>query len=125
MDDGHIREICLSRVTTIEQLWKDHKKDKTSLGLIKPQLEKIIIKEKKFDKKAGNLKFQTKLEGEIIPIDILKYNVVYKFKCGDNCKGHTCRCLDTESGQLYRNIVKRDPTDPDVVLKMKDCMMIC
>ena len=73
MDDGHIREICLSRVTTIEQLWKDHKKDKTSLGLIKPQLEKIIIKEKKFDKKAGNLNFQTKLEGEIIPIDILKY----------------------------------------------------
>jgi len=38
------------------------------LGLTKSQLEKIIIKEKKFDEKADNLNFQTKLEGETIPI---------------------------------------------------------
>lgn len=121
--DNELRDICKTNRKTIEELKGEWKTEHTSLGIVKPTVTKINIKEKKENEKAKWINKQTKLEGKCIPIDLIKYNIFYKYTCGDNCNGHTCMCLDTEAGQLYRNLANRwGPDHSEIIPKMEEVL---
>lgn len=118
-DYEEIRQLCNENVTTIEELKNRWKDDRTSIGIIKPDLVDIKIIKRKNNIKINNLKKQQMLDGKQIPLDMLKYTVYYKYNCGDGCKTiHKTMCLDTEVGQLYRNI-KHKYNDLEIISKMK------
>lgn len=119
--DEEVRVICQANVSTLEDLRRDWEVDKTSVGIIKPILNRIIIKPATIDPRKAEAAMQTTIDGRRIPLDLLKYNIVYKFHCSaPDCSGHTCKCLDTEAGQLYRNLADRwGPDNPEIIPKMK------
>jgi hypothetical protein len=121
--DDELRKICNEKCKTIEELKDEWETKRTSLGIIKPIMEKIKIKEKKVNEKAVKINTQTKLEGERIPVDLLKYDIFYKYKCHELCNGHMCKCLDTEAGQLYRNLAHRwGSEDTEIIPKMEHAL---
>lgn len=118
-DYDEIRKICEDNVTTIEELKNRWRDDRTSLGIIKPDLLDVVITERKDNVKTNSLKKQQMLDGNQIPLDLLKYNIHYKYNCGDGCKTiHKTMCLDTEVGQLYRKL-KTKYDDDEIISKIK------
>jgi hypothetical protein len=103
-NNEEIRKILRKKVTTIEELWNKNKEDGTSLGVIKPILERFEVKERA-EEQEGKLLGQLTLSGRpAIKIDLIDKWIGYHFKCSDNCKGHICMCVDIEVGSLYRKL---------------------
>lgn len=119
--DAKLRKICEKNVKSIEELKLMWKEDRTSLGIVKPFIESLKIKEKQVNPKLKNMNMQRGIDGDSLELDILKYNIHYKFKCSSKeCNGHKCMCLDTEAGQLYRNLVNRwGVNHPDIINKIE------
>ena len=106
-DEESVRKILEERITTIENLKERNKRDRTSLGVIKPILEKFEIKRRdKAEEWEKKLLGQQTLNGEkAVKIDLIDKWIGYHFRCGnDNCKGHKCMCEDIEVGNLYRKL---------------------
>lgn len=121
VDYEQIRDICKEHVTTIEDLKAQWDDDRTSLGIIKPELMNISIKKRDITQKEISVKKQQMLNGKMIPLDLLEYTVHYHFNCGENCSTlHKCLCLDTEAGQLYRNVKKGTEDGDEIVAKMRE-----
>lgn len=116
MSYDEIRTICNKNVTTIEDLKNKYVINKTSLGIIKPDLNSMSISLKNTHKTNAG---QRMLNGCSIPLDDLKYSIFYRFKCDDNCKGHKCTCLDTEVGQLQRKLENKHTNQKDIKEKLK------
>jgi hypothetical protein len=115
-----IGAICKERASTIEDLKNQFKADRTSLGIIKPILEDIVIKKAPINSKAEQLRRQKTIEGNYIPIDLIEYDVYYKFRCGPNCPTlHNCKCFDTELGQFIRRLKKERKPDNEIRWKIK------
>lgn len=121
--DNELRLICKEKCSTIEELKARWGTDRTSLGIIKPDIIGISIKEKQINNKVISRNQQANLCGSRVPpIDLLKYDVQYKFTCSDNCNGHKCTCLDTEAGQLYRNIASNTDDSNEAIKKMEHAL---
>lgn len=113
-----IREICKRDKTSIETLKTEWVTDRTSLGIIQPKLKGITITK---NAPATLFKKQELLNDKRIPFDLLEYSIRYHFTCSDSCNTtHKCLCLDTEVGQLYRNIKKRATNTIEIERKLKD-----
>jgi len=110
-----IRDICDEYVLSIEELEDAWREDKTSLGIIKPQLWDLkVIKEKEPPKTLQ----QTLFDGCVMP-EMLTHAFVYHFNCSNQCeKIHKCRCLDIEIGQLFRKL-KTKNTLEQAIPKLK------
>ena len=122
--DNDLRIICKEKCSDMEHLWKQKRIDGTSLGIIKPDISKIFIKPRQPTKREIARNKQTSIDGSsVAPLDLLDYDVKYKFTCSDNCKGHIAMCLDTESGQLYRNIIKNTDDPEEIRAKMEYALL--
>lgn len=109
-----IRNICQENVKTFEELWEDWKKDRTSLGIIKPNLTGFKMDNKEIIHDPTTMLFP----GYKAP-EQLEHRIRYKFQCNlDNCRGHFCSTVDTEAGQLYRNL-KKDNSIEETESKMR------
>lgn len=105
VDYEEIRKCCDAFKTTIEELKQKTDKDKTSLGIIQPRIIDFKIKKVPVDEKKVNLSMQQMLNGQKIPIELIEYRAWYVYHCGIGCTTeHKSLCLDTELGQLIRNI---------------------
>jgi len=107
VDYGEIRKCCEAFKTTIEELKKRTDIDKTSLGIIKPRILDFKIKKVPVDIKKQSLALQEMLDGKRYP-EFLEYKAWYVYHCGVECTTeHKSLCLDTELGQLIRNIKEK------------------
>jgi hypothetical protein len=121
--DHELRLVCKEKCSTIEELKGQWETERTSLGIVKPDITGIVIKEKQINDKVIARNQQTSLTGSYVPpIDLLKYDVQYKFTCSDECNGHKCLCLDTEAGQLYRNIINKTDEPEEICSKMENAL---
>lgn len=105
-----VRSKLRGRLTTLEELSNNYKKDKTSLGVIRPRLDNFELRDRDLDKsKRDFLKYQT----TIIPMfkpDMFDKLPSYKFRCCDECNGHEIFCEDIEAVELYRKMKKSHKT---------------
>lgn len=123
ISNNDLRLICKEKHSTIEELKGEWETQRTSLGIIKPEITGIVIKEKEIKDSVIARNQQTSLAGSHVPpIDLLKHDIQYKFTCSDDCNGHKCLCLDTEAGQLYRNIVSKTDDPDDIRSKLEHAL---
>ncbi len=122
-DEETARKMLKERVTTLEELWRRNKIDRTSLGVIKPILEEFKVKRRdKAEEWEKGLLGQQTLSGErAVKIELIDKWIGYHFKCNKKqCNGHKCMCEDIEVGNLHRK-VKREYDDENVIYdKLKE-----
>ena len=103
-DVESVRSNLRDRITTLEEFVLEFKKDKTSLGVIKPRLDNFELRDRDLDKsKMDFLKFQTTIIPTFKP-DMFDKLPSYKLRCCDECNGHEIFCIDIEAVELYRKM---------------------
>ena len=123
VDYNEIRDCCKAFTSTIEDLKLKTDADRTSLGIIKPEIIDFKIKKFLITEKRLHLSNQQMLDGCKIPIENLEYKAWYEYRCGTNCTAphnHKSMCLDTELGQLIRNIKHKYDTEAILLEKIKE-----
>lgn len=106
-------EIVLPKISpSIEYLYEQYKKDKTSLGLIKPvDLIKFYTKGK-LEQPPESREYQLSLDQQKIPIiDVIPHIFTYDFRCSGCMDGHIHHilCEDWELFESYRSWWKHYP----------------
>lgn len=107
--------------TSIEELMQKWEKDRTSLGLIKPNLIKLNFRKPLKDIKIEHQKIlQKTLNNEYIHVaDKIEHIISYNFKCNDpTCKGHALTCEDWELFEAIRKW-KYPPKEKELKIKKK------
>ena len=97
---------------SVEDLLISQKKNKTSLGIVKPkEILDFTIEPKSLEEineaeiKKNSVLSQMGLFEQPKDIELLPFRLVLKFKCNNrNCNGHNMSILDWEFGQLYRKV---------------------
>ncbi len=112
---------------SIEELKEKYSKDKTSLGIIKPELIDFIVEKPNKDEEGIASYTQKNLFGDDIKsIDSIPYIFRYRFKCNDSrCRGHTIMCEDwelLESWRKYEKIYGKDEGIKKIKEKFFDWM---
>jgi hypothetical protein len=111
---------------SLEALEELKKKDKTSLGLIRPKAVtdfKIIplseCREWERELIEGNQR--TLFEEYTSPLEKIPWKFSYSFTCDDpRCKGHTIMCEDWELMESWRSWRKQYPTQDLLLAKIKE-----
>lgn len=103
-----IRTRFQRKCSSLESLSEQYKVDKTSIGVIKPQLGDFDMKERNNSKeKEAWLKFQTTLF-PTFAVDILHKYPRYIFKCSKDCNNqHKIMCEDVEAIELCRKLNRK------------------
>lgn len=109
-DVESVRGKLRDRITTLENLSSEYKKDKTSLCVIKPRLDDFELRDRDLDKsKRDFLMYQTTIIPTFKP-DMFDKLPSYKFRCCGECNGHEIFCEDIEAVELYRKMKKSHKT---------------
>lgn len=90
---------------SLEELMDRYEKDKTSLGIIKPQLIDFVVDDKPTEDEKDMIRYtqKTLYNEEIKPVDKIPFIFRYSFKCNaNNCKGHKIMCEDWELLESWR-----------------------
>ncbi len=96
-----IRDICQRNSSSVEELSSAFDEDRTSIGIVKPKILDLKI----VDNIPEDTTIQTLLVPESETPERLDHKFIYHFKCSDTCDTiHKMMILDTEAGQLYRNL---------------------
>ena len=117
-DIEEVRKMLKSHVTTLESLKKAYKEDRTSLGVVKPLLLKFDFDPRKSSKRNTIMLYQRTLI-PTIKVEELPYWPKYRFKCAENCPGHSIICEDIEAIELIRKLRKKYADDGIVREKAK------
>jgi len=97
---------------SLEYLEEQYKKDKTSLGLIKPREVIDFFTREELRQPPEPKAYQQSLDKQIIPIiDAIPHIFAYKFRCAgcDKKKIHDIMCEDWELFESYRSWWKTYP----------------
>ncbi|MGA2935245.1 MAG: hypothetical protein ABSD81_08845 [Methanomicrobiales archaeon] len=97
---------------SLEYLEEEYQKDKTSLGLIKPETIIEFFTRESLQQPPEPKEYQRSLDDQIIPIiDIIPHVFAYKFRCYgcQSEKYHDIMCEDWELFESYRSWWKRYP----------------
>lgn len=113
---------------SIEELTSKYKKQRTSLGVLKPAtVDDFIINKTKSASWTKNelvklhqsTIFDTK--NDINELEKMPYEFSYRYKCDNpKCNGHTQRILSWEINQAFRNYRKHYADDVTALGKLKD-----
>ncbi|MDN7026249.1 hypothetical protein FGU65_15445, partial [Methanoculleus sp. FWC-SCC1] len=93
---------------SLDNLNHKYRKDKTSLGLIKPKQILDFYSRKKLEIYAGPQQYQQNIDGSKTPvIQKIPHTLAYRFKCSDDCPTcmngqHDIQCEDWELIEAYR-----------------------
>ncbi len=108
------------RVLSIEELEEAHKRDKTSLGLLKPKeiIDFYNTEELQIYKKT-DLSYTVNLDGDRIPI-VLDIPHIFKYKFTCESGTHNMQCEDWELFESYRRWGQRYKNIDILWEKLKD-----
>lgn len=114
-----IRRILRKERTTLEELKEEYKKDKSSIGVIRPILENFELREREINQeKEDFLTFQKTLIPTFRP-KILREWPSYQFRCSEGCEnGHRIICEDIEATELYRKTTDKYKNDKDKIYEV-------
>jgi len=104
---------------SLEELKAKFEVDRTSLGLIKPEVNSLkFILSKPVEEIEIDVmkKIQLNLFGEKLKkVDVIEKAFSYQYKCGgENCNGHKMICEDWELLEAFRKYKKTYPTPEEV-----------
>lgn len=111
-----IRRIFRKEQTTLEELKEEFKKDKTSIGVIKPILNGFELRNRKINEEDF-LTRQKTLAPTFRPKNLYEWPS-YQFRCGEDCNGHRIICEDTEAIELYRKMISKYKNDNDKIYEV-------
>jgi len=103
-----IKSLLDGRLTTLEEL-TSKKSTEVSLGVVKPQMNKLVsIPYDGYEDFLEKAKQKSLFGGQALRIDVPDRQFKYEFLCGNSeCRGHSMVCLDWEMYELYRGYVKK------------------
>jgi len=120
--------VLLKKSDSIEELAKQQKKDKTSLGVFKPR--KISELEITQDTPDWDTRFKTELRQRRLfetrtitlePPRKVPFKFHYRFECEDSqCKGHRMMITDWEISEFYWKLVHAGKTSKDAANGVKE-----